>query len=333
MNEIIDAPSGASEVVRLDQMTDTQRNSFLKTGEVPTNAPAKETSSETVAVPEGEKPTGESGAASDTANKELNSQEPQPRKSRYDRRIDRLTAEKKALEAELEKARTTKPTEQAKAAESTAAKDLEKRPRAKDFPTIEAWEDAVEVYDEKQRKTAVAEALRLEREGQKQAETQTEQQKQIDKLSDTFAKRAKDFRKTLPVDSFPEDFTEVNAFINEAGVFHLADALVESEVGPALMHYFNSSDAAFGELEAIAKMSPAGALMALGRLASSDKIKVPASPTVTRSRSIGESKVNGTGSSVSEDAQLEEAVQKRDMAAFMKAEDKREGRPSRRGAW
>lgn len=256
----------------------------------------------------------ESGAAPEAATKETK-QEP-VRQNREERRNQKLANENRELKARLEALeRGEKPAEASTTSQETkpAATDV-KRPRAKDFPTIEAWEDAVEAHDTKLRREAVREAIRLEREESQKQQTEAERQKSVEKGASTFVKRMDEFGKTLKENTMNADVDEIRSYINEdlPRRTHLADALIESEVGPQLIHYFAEH---FEEFEKLAAMSVTASLRELGRLEVSDKIKVPAAKKHTSATRLTP-EVGGNGSAQDDQAELEAAAERNDMKAF-----------------
>ncbi len=301
-------------VPSLATMSSADREKFMRTGDVDIDALLAEPKSSEPASDD-KTATGESGAASDAADKDA--QEP-PKETRFQKRYKKMEERAAAAERERDELRAKL---EAKPAPSQAA-DKAKRPRAKDYPSIDAWEDAVEAYDDKLRADAVREAIRQEREAENQKTQQAEKDKSETKQANSLIKQIKEFRKELPVDDFDEKFIDVKDFLNEKQAMHVADALVESEKGAALINYFGDHPE---ELEKLVELSPSAALRELVKLELSDKIKVPAPKKITDAKRIVPD-VDGKGSSSDEESELLQAAANGDMKTFNKIMDLREKR-------
>jgi hypothetical protein len=324
------------EILDLKSMSEAQRVEFLEKGTIPTRQPKTE---ETKSDDGKEKPV-ESGAASDAAGKdtkdlETKDDEPKPRESRAERRIRKLNDELKQLRAELAAKPETKPPVTSVATKPADA-NAPKRPRLKDFTdrigakegytdwdaAHEAYEEATDLFHVEREKTAVLDALKEQQaklDSQKQADLQ---KKETNKNANAFANKAAEFRKSLKEDNFAPLFVEVKEAIDDTmkerpEMAAISDALVESEVGPELVYYLGQNDKILDDLLA---MPLRKALIELGKLESSDKIKAPAPRTVTAAKKSASS-VSGAHAN-SEDA-LEKAVEKNDMGAFLKEHNKR----------
>lgn len=314
----------AEEVIpNLESLSESDRATYLKTGELPTPTKADG----------GVKPA-ESGAASAAAGtQEPKDGEPKPRETRSERRIRQLNDKIKALEAQI----SAKPGTETRI-ESKPAASTEKAPKWKSFRdqvgtkyanedvAYEAYEDANEAFHVEQRTKAVAQALKTEQEALERTKAQTAAQKTTENNAKEFAKRAETFRKTLSEDHFQEHFMDVYEAVNEVmasrpEIGQIADALVESEVGPELVQYYGENPDEFDELLA---MPIAKAMRELGKLEVSDKIKAPQPKTRTAAKRIG-SGVGGGGASSADPVQA--ALEKGDVMAYiqaMNAQEKKE---------
>lgn len=315
MSTEIAAETPNSEALpRLQDMTEEARSAYLSGKE----EEQKETS-------EGGEPA-KSGAASDAAEKAQEpAEEEKPGHSRFQRRIDKLTAQNKDLEAKLAKlSGTEKP-----AARETESSATSKAPRFREFQNQigtkfkdwdeahDAWESAVYAFNAEEKARAVADAIKAEREELKTKETRAEAEKTLEKNAKKFADRQAEFRKTLKADNFNEMFLEVKDALDDAisanpQYAEISQVLIESEVGPELVHYLGEHPK---EFDALLQMPITRALRELGKLEVSDKIKAPTPKTHTAAKKIGDSVKGGT---VTHDA-IDEAVKKRDMRGFLKA--------------
>lgn len=324
MKTEIDVQAAASAVpeeprLSLETMSEQDRTNFLTDDLLPGETKPKSDDAQKAV---------ETGAASDAAKHDQESadEEPPPRETRAQRRIRQLNDKVKTLEAQIAQRGTERPSELKAAAASPS-----KAPKLKSFTdqigtkytdydsAHEAWEDAQHGFYADERKTAVTEALKTEREALNKTTAEETAKKTGEAQGKEFAKRAETFRKTLKQDSFVESFTDVKEAVDEAMVDNpdwgeFSAALVESEVGPELIHYFGQNPDAF---DALLAMPVSRALRELGKLEVSDKIKAPTPKTRTAAKRIG-TDVGGR-SAASSDPE-EEAVNKRDMIAFLKAD-------------
>jgi hypothetical protein len=304
------------ELPRLQDMTEAERQAFLKDDTLPE---AKETPSDDTAKAEVK-----TGAESEPATKEESTEEePRAGKSRYQRRIDRLTAQVKELEARLSapsgnetRTEQVKTESTSKAPKWSSFQDQVGTKYANEMAAWNAYEDAREEYQDN-RAAIMVKAERAKLESEKAQETA----RQITEgNAKEFAKRAADYRKTLAKDSFQESFNDVYEAVNEAmigrpDVGQIADALVESEVGPELIHYYGQRPEEFDKL---LEMPVARALRELGKLEVSAEIKTPTPKTKTAAKRIG-SGVSGAGANSSTDPEWE-AAEKNDIRIALKAD-------------
>jgi hypothetical protein len=322
--------TAVEEVPTLASMSDSDRAKYLETGELPTN------SSEGT-----EKSEAKSGAVSETAENDQESTE-KPHKSRYQRKIDRLTAQIKQLEADaLANRNRSNESAPRQAVSSDKTTTTAKAPRLKSFTdqigtkyqdydtAHEAWQDALDDHYAKERSAAVADALKSEQTRLERAKEQERVEKTTEKNAKEFAKRAQDFRKTLKEDSFNEHFLEVKEAIDEVikgrpEMGELADFLVESEVGPELIQYFGEH---IDELDALLEMPLSRATRELGKLEVSDKIKAPQPKKTTAAKRIGSSVSGGAASS---NDPVESAIEKGDVMAYITAMNAREAAERRK---
>ncbi len=314
VNGVLDAsPASPAEALPdFSTLSSTQMADYMKTGEFPSETKPK---TDATAEP-GQDATGKSGAASDAAEPTTTTQEP-PKPNREERRNQKLANELRDARAEIERLKAAPIT---KTEERKAVTEGDPRPDPDNFKTIKEWQ----VEDTAWLDRRMDARLTKEREAREQEAQKAESDKSVKSLTQTFAERTKEYRKTLTDDTFADDFTEVSAFVRDYG--HLADAIVESEVGPQLITYFGDH---FDELEKLAKMTPTAALREFGRLEVSDKIKGPAPKTRTAAKKIG-SEVRGSSAVTDEDEQLAEAARTGNMKTYQRIMDKREAAENRR---
>lgn len=311
-------PAEAMPVTSMEAMTAPERKAYLETGTIPTRE----------AKPSDAAPgqdADESGTASEAVGKEQK-QDPKP-ENRAERRIRETLAENKRLVARIEALERGAAAEPAKPKETPTAAANSKAPKLKDFQGpghtsdewTDLWEEAKDAYYEAQRRESVREAIKEEREAAATADREAKAKKDNDKLVDTFAKRAKEFIKTLTEDHFDEHLTDVSKFISKPYPY-LDAAISESDVGPQLVNYFGEH---FEELEKLAAMTPTAALRELGRLEISEKITGPAPKNRTAAKKLG-SDVRGTGTTFDEDAELIEAAANNDWKTYDRIRRKQE---------
>lgn len=338
------------EVLNFKEMTETERSTFLKDGTIPTRKPKTEEKPQETPSDDGKEKPVESGAASDAAGKEKETSketEDEPkRESRAERRIRKLTDEVKQLRAELAAKSETKHPAPSTATAKPADTNAPKRPRLKDFTdkvgakdgyidwdaAHEAYEEATDLFHEEREKTAVLKALQ-EQQSKLDAEKQEQlQKKETNKNAKAFADRASEFRKTLKEDNFAPLFVEVKEAIDEAmkerpEMAAISDVLVESEVGPQLVYYFGQHPDVFDDL---LEMPLRRALIEIGKLETSDKIKAPLPKTITAAK---KSAASVSGAHATSEDPLEKAVEKNDMKAFLAEHNKREQGNTPKWGW
>ncbi len=310
------ATSAVTEESRLsiETMSHEERTAFLESGTLPgEEKPLSDGDAKAIA---------ESGAASDAAK---DTQEPK-RETRAERRIRQLHAENKKLAAELETTRQ-RPIEQG---QQQRMENVSSAPKLKSFTdkigttyedyeaAHDAWENANDAHYANQSTSAVQSTLQRERDAADRAKADDTAKQIAETNAKEFAKRAETFRKTLKADTFAESFAEVCETVNEAlatrpEMTQIAAALVESDLGPELVHYFGQHP---DELDALLEYPISRALRELGKLEASDKIKAPAPRTRTAARRIGSDVAGRTASSADPE---QEAVEKRDMLGYLKA--------------
>ncbi len=298
----------------LATMSAADRQKFMATGDVDIDALLAEPKETSEPAAADKAPVVESGAASDAAGKDL--QEP-PKETRFEKRYKKMEA--RALAAESRLAELDKGSVADKQPEVISSA---KRPRAKDYPTIDAWEDACEAFDLKERKSAIAEALRTEREAESRKAQETERERTESDVVNSLAKQITDFKKATAIKDFDEKFLEMTEFLKESKAGHLEFAIAESDKGAALINYFGDHPE---ELEKLAAMSQTAGLRALGHLEASGKIKVPATKKITDAKRIIP-EVDGKGAASDEQDELESAAARGDMKTFNRIMDLREKR-------
>lgn len=236
-----------------EQVTETQPQPFedYQQSREASGAPSKE----------GE---AESAAASETAPQQTEEKTPpegedkDKPKGGFQRRIDRLTREKRELEAQLETARAAKP------AEKPEAKPAEKpkRPDVNDFDDYHKYEAALEDYTEKLTEWKVDQKLALHK-GETAAEAERrEQSERARELQAQYEQRRKAVEKEIP--TFAADIQASDMAETELPD-HVTESILESEAGPKIIHHLATHPE---ELEALIDMRPLAAVRAIGKLES-----------------------------------------------------------------
>jgi hypothetical protein len=226
---------------------------WRNTGEMPKSEGASESEDETTeksesasdADTDGEDTELEGGEDEDEGD-EPESEEKPRRKGGVQKKIDRLTRERRSLEAENAalKARLDggKPTEATPAASDAS----DKEPNIDDFPTYEAYNRALIRYELKQDEKAKA----VQAEMAKAEESQRQ-------VLDSFNKRVAEFKATA------KDFDDVLAAVEVPISPALQIAILESEVGPSIAYDLAKNPK---ELERINALSPLAIAREVGRL-------------------------------------------------------------------
>jgi hypothetical protein len=309
----------------LASLSEKDRAAYLKTGNLPTAAPSASTPDPKLAAD-----------ATATADSQEHREDPPRRKSRSERTIDRQHAQIKSLEAELASLRqgTASPNVQRTESRVQASPNA---PKLKSFTdrigqaggpanweaAHEAYEDSLTTFHEERRKEAVQEAIKTERETLKRSETADAAKQTTESNAKEFAKRSETFRKTLKEDHFEEHFMDVYEAVNEVmakrpDMGAIGDAIVESELGPELIQYFGENP---DEFDKILAMPSARALREIGKLEVSDVVKAPPPKTTTAAKRI-RSSVGGAGASSGDP--IEDAIERNDVMAYIKAANGRD---------
>lgn len=318
-----------------DGMGSKELAHFMETGEHPFETKeTKDTKSDAAAAPEKDMSKDESGVASDATKKDTETQELTPNEH-TNRRIRRQAAQIKQLQADLEKERQSKSVE--KPQETNSAADDPNEPDIDELladgtPKFKSVKEFLRVY--KQHlidtgvKPAVAEILRQEREALQKADQQAEAEEVSEKISSTFKGRLDVYRKTLVADTMNADIAKVKAFVDQdlPNRGPLADFIVDSEVGPQLVHYFAEHP---NEFEALAELSPLRAMRELVKLESSESVKGPAPKTRTAAKKIG-SEVGGRTAASDEDDAIAQAAASGNQKEYTRLMNKREAAENRR---
>jgi hypothetical protein len=305
----------AENRLSLQNMSEEDRTKFLEGDDLPEETQEKEKPLNAAKDPKEVK----------AADEQEPQQEPARRESRAERRIRQLNDKVKTLEAQV----AQKPGTETRTSSTSDAK-TSKAPIFKSYSVEiggkytdwdaahEAWETDLHAFYATQGKESVSEVVKAEREAQQRAEREAKDTETTKAQAKDFAKRATEHRKTLPQDNFSEHFVEIKESLDEVigerpEMAEISGVLLESEVGPELITYFGENP---DEWDALLDMPLTKALREIGRLEGSDKIKAPTPKTRTAARRIG-SRVSGAGAS-SADPEME-AVEKRDMVGFLKA--------------
>src|SRR5262245_5351850 len=152
------------EFVDPTELSEAQLAEFMKTGQIP---------GETISEASAEEQAAESGTVSETVEEQETEEQTPKRETRGERRFRKLTAENKSLReriAALENSRVERPV----TARAESSPTTSKAPKLKTFTdqigtkyadweaAQSAHEDALDEFHAKQRKEAVAEAIKQE---------------------------------------------------------------------------------------------------------------------------------------------------------------------------
>lgn len=196
---------------------------------------------EPIEAEQGEQP--EAKAAGAEAGDDDGEGEHAKKKGGFQRRIDKLSAEKRELEAKLAALTAGKPTE--KGAEPTKGDAGDGKPQLEKFESYEEYVEALTDWKLERREAAKAEQAKAEADKQQQAELAKSWQARQD------AVRAK-----------YDDYDEVvGQEIPITGV--MQQALLESDHGAELAYWLGSNPK---EAERIAKLGPVAAIKALAKI-------------------------------------------------------------------
>jgi hypothetical protein len=159
------------------------------------------------------------------------------------RRIDRLTRENEELKRQI----AGKAEPQDKPSEPATGK-----PKLEDFQTLEQYQEALTDWKLDQREQQ-----------RKEAEARTAAEEAVRKEQETWAKREKAARKAH--DDY-DDLMETVQIPAGPGVLAARQAMLEDDNGAEMLYYLAKHPA---ELERIAGLSPASAILAIGKLSAS----------------------------------------------------------------
>jgi post-segregation antitoxin (ccd killing protein) len=228
-----------SQDVLLVSSTDTPEAVLSALGE-----PAKDAVKETSAAPE---TAAETEGDPESPDREQDPEKPKS-KGGFQKRIDKLVAQKAELERQLAEAGKIS---------STAAKPIETKPveaapadgkpKAENFDTYEAYVEALSdwKFDQKEQARSKAETERRQAEAQKTAQ-------------DAWQERLKEARSRY------EDFDEVLAGSDDVPVSQaMNQAIFESEYGADVVYYLAGNPT---EAARIAQLSPSAAARAIGKI-------------------------------------------------------------------
>lgn len=237
----------------------TEENSGTSTTELDVST------TETQATPpvpgtDDQKPTPD--ATDDNAG-ETTEQKEAKEKSKFQRRLDRHKAEKVAAQTEARLLR-----ERLDKLEAQGKPQQDGEPQRADFKDYESYLRAVTKYDAEQVTTAKLKSEREATQGrERQAQGADKIAKAWDERESAFKAANKDYAKVI--EPFLEDGIETLS--NQARA-----ALVESDAGPALLHYLALNP---DEAERIADLSPTRQIAELGKLET--KVSMPAKRTTS----------------------------------------------------
>lgn len=232
---------------------------YRRTGELPPAAPAEPKKAAKPADTPDRGADPEPAPESDPATNDQQDESEEgdqarpPRPSRYQRRIDKLTARVRELEARgvQQPAGNAPPQQSQPQLEPTRPK-----PVASDFATFEAYEDAMFEWRTEQRDAAAA-----ARESQRQA------QAKVRETVDTWNSRVDEITKEIP------DFDEVVEAADTPLPPAMGQAIMQSEIGPKIAYHLATHR---DEALRIASLDPAGQIKAIGRLEA--KLEQPVEP-------------------------------------------------------
>lgn len=208
----------------------------------PTETAKDAVTAESADVEQAEQPEAKAAGADDADGDEGDGDQPK-KKGGFQRRIDKLTTEKRELEARLAELTAGKPAE--KPAETAKPDAADGKPQLEKFESYEDYVEALTDWKLAQREAAAAEKAKADAEKQQRAELAKSWQARQD------AVRAK-----------YDDYDEVvGQEIPITGV--MQQALLESDHGAELAYWLGSNPA---EAEQIAKLGPVAAIKALAKI-------------------------------------------------------------------
>lgn len=198
-------------------------------------------------------------------NAETPEQQEAKKQSKFQRRLERQKTAR--IEAQTEARLLRERVQQLEAQSKPSQEAVE--PKREDFQSDDAFLKAFIRYEAKQE---LAEVSKAEREAQQGKEKQSQQTAGNQKIAQEWTEREKVFQAAT------KDYLEVVTPYTEDEIQHLAqpsrEYLVQSEVGPALLHYLASHP---DEHERIAELSAVRQVAELGKLES--KVSMPAKRT------------------------------------------------------
>lgn len=274
-DEVTPSPAQGTEAATSEAPTDFREYAkWRATGELP------EQKEETTPAAADEKPPAKTDPDSETeGNQETGDEKDEPkgddeepsskgRGGSRQRRIDKLTRENEELkrqmaERDIRSIHSLKPQDKP----SESAQPAPGKPKLEDFQTLEAYQEALTDWKLDERE-------RLQRE--KQAREATEQALRTEQ--ETWAKKEKAARKAHVDYDDLMDTVEIPA---GPGVLAARQAMLEDEHGAELLYFLAKHPK---ELAAIAALSPASAVMAIGKLSVSLS---PAAPENGKPRITG----------------------------------------------
>jgi hypothetical protein len=199
---------------------------------------------------------------------------PDEHKARNERRWADLLSDNARMKAELESVRNgangrpSPPDANGKPAAEAKSQEKPARPKMRDFPDIEAYEAAMETWEEKHLDFTAAKTWGdLQGKAQKlhQEAVNAHQQRSI---AETWNAREVAARKAIP--DYDSAFSDGELpQLTEA----MAGYVIESDIGPQLLHHLVTNT---DVLQALQKLNPLRAVAALGRIEAS--LSEPATP-------------------------------------------------------
>lgn len=211
---------------------------------------------EVVETPEVEVPATETSAVSETAHMETDQEE--KKKGGFQRRIDKLTAERYRLEGELKAYREREAAAQAKPAQAEAkTADADPEPKQDDFATYELWVKAQARWEARQVAREEVQTLTAKQEKEYEAAELEERDRQV---VEAYQGNVKAFA------AEHDDFDEVVGTIamRKAVGEAVQIAIMEEPAGPQIAYYLGQHPELCQQLN---DLSPAAAVAKIGRLA------------------------------------------------------------------
>lgn len=263
------SPTGAQNVeaeapsLEVEKFSDAERKDWLENRvDFPKKEkPAKEIKTEAAESSTADAPEGAETAdeASDSATEDKTQEIPKVKVSPAEERIKDLLAKNKILESRLKVVERPKETEPAKV-------EVKPEPRAEDFETVDAYLKALTDH-------RVSEAIRIDRESQRNEVVKAETDAKNKEIADRWNSQVDESKKKH------KDFDEV-ALSEATNVIEgsvLDRWLINSDLGAEMLYHYGKN---LDDLAALNKMSPFDAARELTKL----ELKLSEAPQVERAK-------------------------------------------------